>query len=274
MIQQTDVSFRKYFLMQFTKELMRATISYKDTMLKSSVEVKTPKIEEPLPMPAMRAYEMPPPPQVPVRTIKKIVSQKVHNDMQRVEQLKKEEEQRYAAPFRPSIMKSSTMNEFPMTGPPAAPREEQPFENFFKPNPMQPPGALNIPNLPLPPTVQYIHPVPGQRQVELGKIEPLVRDPLVKTIECNGPNERVVVTGMMGRKNTNIILTKEEIDSIINAFSTVSRIPAQEGFFKVAVGRLILSAIISKIVSSKFIITKMREPNYFNYPNRAPSPQF
>lgn len=248
MIQQTDVNFRKYFLMQFTKELMRATGSYKDSVIKSQVNWTLHENKEP----PIQVYKTPK--QIPLRKIvKHIIKQKVQRDTQRIEQLKKEKT--FESILKPETMRPQHLEQI---------KKEKPFGNFFKPNPARPPTMLNIPDLALPPTVQYIHPVPGQREVDLGKLNPLVKDPFVRTIECNGPGEKIVVTGLMGRKNTNITLTKEDINNIINEFSLISRIPAQEGFFKVALGRLVLSAIVSKVVSSKFIISKIREPYYFN----------
>jgi len=61
----------------------------------------------------------------------------------------------------------------------------------------------------------------------------------------------------MGTKRTNIILNKEEIDQIIKKFSETAKIPLYEGIFRVVVGKLILSAIISDVIGSKFIIKKM-----------------
>ena len=93
--------------------------------------------------------------------------------------------------------------------------------------------------------------------IDLGKLHPLIRDPLVKVIECNGPDEKIIVIGAMGRKNTKIILTKEEINNTINKFSEAAKIPVHEGVFKVVFGTLIFSAMISEVVSSKFLIRKM-----------------
>ena len=93
----------------------------------------------------------------------------------------------------------------------------------------------------------------------MGKLNPLIKDRVVRNIACNGPDKNIMVKGMMGRKITNIILSEEEINQTIKKFSEIAKIPVYEGIFKVAVGRLILSAIISKVVGSKFIIKKMME---------------
>ncbi|MAG79238.1 hypothetical protein CMI40_02580 [Candidatus Pacearchaeota archaeon] len=115
---------------------------------------------------------------------------------------------------------------------------------------------LVIPEPRLPPRFQYLRPVPKDIEVDLEKLNPLLKDPMVKTIECNGPGKKINVRTNILR-TTNIILNKEEIDGIIKKFSDATRIPIQEGIFKVVLGRLILTAIISNIIGSKFIIRKM-----------------
>lgn len=116
---------------------------------------------------------------------------------------------------------------------------------------------LAIPESRLPVHVQYIQPVPINQEIELGKVNSLIADPKVRVIECYGPDENLVVQGSMGIKKTGIILTSEEINEIIQKFSEETKIPIQEGVFKVVAGRLVFMAIISEIVGSKFIIKKM-----------------
>ncbi len=119
------------------------------------------------------------------------------------------------------------------------------------------PRVLRIPEPKLPPRFQYLTPTPTKTEIDLEKLNPLVKDPAVKAIECNGPDENIIVKGTMGTKRTNIILNKEEIDQIIKKFSETAKIPLYEGIFRVVVGKLILSAIISDVIGSKFIIKKM-----------------
>jgi hypothetical protein len=117
--------------------------------------------------------------------------------------------------------------------------------------------GLSIPDSKFPVHIQYIKPVPMNNEIELGKLDPLIRDPMVRIIECYGPGENIVVQGNMGTKKTAIILDREEIDNIIQRFSRETRIPVTEGIFKVVAGRLMILAIISEIVGSKFTIKKM-----------------
>lgn len=130
---------------------------------------------------------------------------------------------------------------------------------------------LFIPEPRLPKHLEYLKPIkpPVQIQFDLGKLNPLIKDRAVKIIEVN-PEEKVRVIGSMGTKPTNIILTKEETEKIIDKFSEVSKIPRHEGVYRVVGGDLMLSAIISEVVGSRFIIKKIEEQPK---PQQNPNPQ-
>tara|TARA_Y100000310_G_scaffold332386_1_gene407860 strand:+ start:4867 stop:5592 length:726 start_codon:yes stop_codon:yes gene_type:complete len=118
-------------------------------------------------------------------------------------------------------------------------------------------SPIIIPKSKLPPRFQYLKPTPTNIEIDLEKLNPLIKDPLVRDIECLGANQNIIVSGMMGRKKTNINLSREEIEEIIKKFSETAKIPVHEGVFKVVVGKIIFSAVISDIIGSKFIIKKM-----------------
>ena len=118
------------------------------------------------------------------------------------------------------------------------------------------PRVLRIPEPRLPMRLQYLKPTPHPVEIDLGKLNPFIMDPIVRRIECNGPGERVAVMVPMP-KYTDIILSKEEIDEIIKVFEQKSKIPASEGIYRVVVGKFIFSAIISDVIGSKFSINKI-----------------
>ena len=85
--------------------------------------------------------------------------------------------------------------------------------------------ALIIPEPKLPSHLEYLRPVPTSGvEIDLLKINPLIKDPSVRVIEGN-PDEQVVVSGGIGTKPTSIVLSKEDIDAIIDKFSKASKIP-------------------------------------------------
>ena len=122
----------------------------------------------------------------------------------------------------------------------------------------------------MPSHLEYLKPIPKPGiDIDLFKLNPLIKDPAVRLIEVN-PDEKVMVIGTMGTKPTDIILNKEDIDRVINKFSGVSRIPTNEGIYRVIAGNLILSAIISSVIGSKFVIKKMVYPNPSNMQRYSP----
>lgn len=140
--------------------------------------------------------------------------------------------------------------------------EEQTLEVpkiIIKPSAQRPqtPRILRIPEPKIPPHLQYLRPIPTQAEIDLKSLNPLLNDPKVKIIECLGQDETIFVSGDMGRKPTSIILNKQEIDETIQAFSRASKIPYEEGIFRVVYGNSVFSAIISESLGSKFIIKKM-----------------
>jgi hypothetical protein len=117
-----------------------------------------------------------------------------------------------------------------------------------------------INKLPTPPQNLEIQPeikqaiAPGE--INLGKISQLIQDPAVTMIECPSPDKFVTVKKMNEINITSIKLSEKEIADIIKEFSDRTRIPIIQGTFKAAFKNLIITAVISEFVGSRFIITK------------------
>jgi len=118
-------------------------------------------------------------------------------------------------------------------------------------------AKLTVPETRLPEHFQYLRPIPTRESIDLGKLNPLIKDPMVRVVECSGPEGEITVDGTMGIKKTGIILSRDEISRVIDWFSRASKIPVHEGVFKVVLGNLIFMAIVSEIVGSTFTIKKM-----------------
>ncbi|NMB66695.1 hypothetical protein GYA25_01390 [Candidatus Woesearchaeota archaeon] len=116
---------------------------------------------------------------------------------------------------------------------------------------------LDIPDISLPSHLNYLKPVPERINLNFYKLNPLINDPKVREIVAN-PNDNVIVKGSMGVMPSIIYLTKEDIMSVITLFSRYSKIPLNEGIYKVVLGDLILSAYIDrKNQDFRFKIRKM-----------------
>lgn len=126
--------------------------------------------------------------------------------------------------------------------PPQSPIQSQAmFPQIKKPAQFTLP-IMNIPNLPL------------------GKLMPMLNDPQVAEIECPGPNKNLNIMRRGQKLTTNLILTQEEIDNIMQEISNKTRIPLIQGMFKAALGNLHISAAISEFIGTSFQIHKIPTP--------------
>jgi hypothetical protein len=91
----------------------------------------------------------------------------------------------------------------------------------------------------------------------LGKIQQLLMDRHVESIECQGPGKNLLVRKKGKTNVTKYALSKEEISEVIDHFSNQARIPVVGGILKAAVGNIIISAVVSEYVGSRFIINKI-----------------
>jgi hypothetical protein len=92
--------------------------------------------------------------------------------------------------------------------------------------------------------------------INLGKLTQLLVDPSVFSVECPGPDKNVVVNRAGVPQTSAIILTKEEIDKIIDEVSDKTRIPILSGLFKAAFQDLLITAVVSDFVGTRFLIQK------------------
>jgi len=111
--------------------------------------------------------------------------------------------------------------------------------------------------------LKEVRPVAQERPqgLALGRLEPLVKDLSVQSIECPGPGKNVLVKKYNKINVTKIIMSKSEIDEIIDNFSKNAMIPVVGGILKAAVGDLVISAVISEYVGSRFILNKITPYN-------------
>ena len=229
--QQISKEFRRFFLLQFTKELIKHSRTREIVELENILEQEKKELSQ---------------------TIKKQIKER-----EKISSIFQEKE--IAKPL-PGFYSADLDSK--KTGVNAFWREQPKYPRFslMPPQRHKQSHIIKIPRTKLPPELEYLKPTPTNIQIDIGKLNPLVNDPAVRVIVCNGAGEKIIVKGVMGVKKTNIILSKQEIDQIIKKFSEITRIPAHTGIFEVAAGRLILSAIISDTTSTKFTIKKMMYP--------------
>ena len=104
----------------------------------------------------------------------------------------------------------------------------------------------------------------------LGKLDLFILDNKITSIECQGPGKLVLVKSLGKVSSTQIILNQEEIQKIIEIFSKAAKIPVLGGVFKAAIGNLVITAVISDFVGSRFIINKYTP---YSILEQVPQPQ-
>lgn len=94
------------------------------------------------------------------------------------------------------------------------------------------------------------------KEMNLGKLNMLLRDKAITMIECPGPEKPILIKRINQLNITKVSLSQQEINNIIEEFSKKARIPIIGGVFRASVSNLTISAVISEFVGSRFIITK------------------
>ncbi len=124
----------------------------------------------------------------------------------------------------------------------------------IEPRILPPPHIQMSQVLPITPKVPLVK--PSQGNPDLGKLNFLIADPRVEDIECPGPSKNILVTKGNSIQRTALVLAEEEIKNIIEISSQMSRIPMIKGTLKATLGNLIITAVTSDFVGSRFIVQK------------------
>lgn len=90
------------------------------------------------------------------------------------------------------------------------------------------------------------------------RIIPLFNDPLISSIECAGPEKNIIINKSGLIQAIPMTLTQEEIENIMDEFSMKTKIPLIKGVFKAALGNLLITAVMSDFVGTRFHIEKLR----------------
>ncbi|MDO8460232.1 MAG: hypothetical protein Q7S74_03930 [Nanoarchaeota archaeon] len=96
----------------------------------------------------------------------------------------------------------------------------------------------------------------GKDKIDMGRIAQILRDPAVLSVECPGPGKNVLVNKAGLIQATAIKFTKEEINEILNEFAEQTRIPLVQGMFKAAFKDILITAVVSDFVGTRFVIQK------------------
>ena len=138
--------------------------------------------------------------------------------------------------------------------------QRQPTGNLIRPALRTPPSPLPMSQRPQENPIPSIKSAPAATEQitisSFSKIDSLLKDPAVQTVECPGPNKPILVYKSGVIQNTNITLLGDEINNIMKEISEKTRIPLMSGVFKAAFGEVIVTAVMSEFVGTRFIINK------------------
>ncbi len=97
---------------------------------------------------------------------------------------------------------------------------------------------------------------PVVTQEDYGKITPLINDPSVQQIECAGAGKQIIVVRLGQKQITRITLNTGEISELVENISNKAHIPLLNGVFRAAVDHLLISAVVSEMIGTRFVIKK------------------
>lgn len=195
----------------------------------------------------------------------KVAAEKLRRKILEAQRIAKEEklaelrkQEMSLKPFSP-VMKP--VNKEPMQ--PSMEVKEKPVQENKVPEKL-----LNTPKNQQPPLIKIA--IPKQKiplaqpgEINFGVLILLIRDPSISYIECTGEEKNVIIRKGNSIFSTDIKLTKLEINDFVNSFSEKTRIPIVSGLLDARLGNLELSASLSEINSSTFILRKTNIPANF-----------
>jgi len=88
------------------------------------------------------------------------------------------------------------------------------------------------------------------------KIDPLLQDKTISSIECPGPNQSIIIIRSGQKQFTKITLTPEEIKKTLEDIAKEAKIPLIEGVFRAQLNDFSVNAVISGLIGSRFILKK------------------
>ena len=89
-----------------------------------------------------------------------------------------------------------------------------------------------------------------------GKISPLLNDPSVSSIECLGAGKELMILRVGQKQRTRIVLTKEDIQGILDKVADEAHVPLLDGVFRASIKGFSINAVVSGVIGSKFVIRK------------------
>ena len=155
------------------------------------------------------------------------------------------------------IMQRRPLIKIPQPQKPIQKRQITPFRQILKPLVRPNVKEMNTRVRETPIQTPEIQPQATGETINLGKINGVLNDRRVLQIECPGPDKFILAKSSYEIQTTRILLTEQEIIDIVKTFAEQAKIPIISGLFKAAVGDFVMTAVISEVVGTRFIITRL-----------------
>jgi hypothetical protein len=75
-------------------------------------------------------------------------------------------------------------------------------------------------------------------------------------IECSGPGKNILLKVKNKINMTRLVLNERGIEEVITNYANQAGVPVMGGVLKAAVDDLVISAVVSEYVGSRFIISR------------------
>ena len=98
-----------------------------------------------------------------------------------------------------------------------------------------------------------------KEKYNLNTIRSILKDPIVFSLECPGENRPIIINRSGIITISNVILSKDEIDTMMKEISEKTRIPMQKGVFKALFEDFLVIAVLSDYIGTRFVIQKRQK---------------
>ncbi len=100
-------------------------------------------------------------------------------------------------------------------------------------------------------------------KLNIGKVNDLFNDNEIYSVECPGPNKFLISKKLDKVDISPITLSEDEIKKVIGEFSRLTKIYPTEGVFDVTYKNYSITAVMSDLAGSRFVITRYVNPDKF-----------
>jgi hypothetical protein len=121
---------------------------------------------------------------------------------------------------------------------------------------------ISAPGMPkIPPLKPAAPPTPQTQKMTITeRLTRIFSDPGIQMLNCPGPDKNILITRLGVVQTSQISFNENEIKEFMNELSEKTRIPLIPGLIRVIFQNLMITAVISEFVGTKFIAERRQLP--------------